>query len=290
MQSKRMILEEFAMDFDLSRIRCLALSEKFKLVNHIKLIYTEAQTASEHGIKSLEKSENYSVEKTYNLFALLLIDDVSYDTIKEIVRNYALNFEKSDTYYSQIAVLGMGIMMIEKGFTPDSILSFLMSLLGDDFLMDNMKYTGHMTAAEAAGFQFESQIEYKPFEGNLRLVKYNLLALLRIRDTNGLDAVRKIINGSYGDQKLKLYFNMMDVKATEVTDFMYDDLKETKRTDDRVRACGAYALLKGLDVFSTHYMFNSVIGKYSRFDKDSGEIEQELGLRMGEILAKAESK
>ncbi len=282
-----MVLEEFTMDFDMSRIRNLALSEKFTLVNHIKLIYTESQNAHKNGIKNLEKSENYTVNKTYNLFALLLVDDVSYDAIKEIVRNYAQNFEKSDTYYSQIAILGMGIMMIQKEFPADAILSFLMHLLGEDFLNNNLKYTGRMSAEEAAHFEFETQIEYKPFEGNLRRVKYDLLALLRLRDTKGLETVRSLINGKYGDPKLKLYFNMMDLSVPEVMDYLADDMKEALLTEDRVKAYGAYALLKGQDVFSTHYMFNSVIGKYSRFDKDSGEIEQELGLRLTEILAKA---
>jgi len=287
MESKRMVLEEFAMDFDLSRIRYLALPEKFKLVNHIKLIYTEALTASSSGIKSLEASRNYTVNKTYNLFAMLLVDDVSYETLKDIVRNYAMNFEKSDTYYSQIAVLGMGVMMIQKGFAADAILSFLIHLLGETFLSENLKYRGYMTADEAARFEFESQIVYKPFEGNLRRVKYDLLAMLRIRDTKGLDTVKDLINCSYGDPKLRMYYNMMAVSAPEVLEYLYDDLKETSLTEDRLKVYGAYALLKGLDVFSTHYMFNSVIGKYSRYDKDSGEIEQELNLRLAEIVTKA---
>lgn len=288
MDSKRMVLEEFAMDFDLSRIRYLALPEKFKLVNHIKLICTEAAIARTQGVKGLESSKNYTVNKTYNLFAMLLIHGVTYETLKEIVRNYAQNFEKSDTYYSQIAVLGMGVMMIDKEFSPDAIMNFLMHLLGEEFLSENLKYPGYMTAEEAARFDFASQIHYKPFEGNLRRVKYDLLALLRIRDTRGLDDVKAIINTSYGDQKLKLYFNMLAVSAPEVMEYLYDDMKETALTEDRLKVYGAYALLKGFDVFSTHYMFNSVIGKYSRYDKASGEIEQELNVRLAEILSKAQ--
>lgn len=281
-----MILEEFSMDFDMGRIHNLTLQEKFKIVNHIKLIYTEALTASKKGIKSLEKSENYTVNKTYNLFALLLVDDVSYETIKEIIRNYALHCEKSDTYYSQIAILGMGIMMIQKEFAPDAILSFLMHLLGDEFLNENLKYSGHMTPEEAAKFSFDSDIVYKPFEGNLRRVKYNLLGLLKLRDTQGLDKVRSVVNANHSDNRFRQYLNMMDVSVPEVTDYIYDDLKDAPITEDRLKVYGAYALLKGFDVFSTHYMFNSIIGKYSRFDKDSGEIEQELSNQLAEILAK----
>lgn len=282
-----MILEEFAMDFDLSRIRNLTVQDKFMLVNYIKLIYTESMKASQHGIKSLEKSENYSVNKTYNLFALLLVDDVPYELIKEIVRNYALHFGKSDIYYSHIAIFGMGIMMIQKEFGPDSILNFMMHLLGEDFLTVNMKYPGYMTSVEATQFEVTSQIEYKPFEGNLRRVKYDLLALLRIRDTHGLDAVSKIINHSFGDHMLKVVFNLMNVTVPEVRDYIYEDLKDSPLTEDQLKAYGVYTLLNELDVFSTHYMFNSIIGKYSRFDKDSSEIEQELGLRMDDILTKA---
>lgn len=282
-----MVLEEFAIDFDMSRIRYLALPEKFKLLNHIKLVYTEARKAAEGGIKSLEASENYTVNKTYNLFALLLVDEVPYETIKAIVRNYATNFEKSDTYYAQIAILGMGVMLIHKGFEPESTLSFLMHLLGEEFLSENLKYPGHMTAEEAAQFDFETQIVYKPFEGNLRRVKYNLLGLLKLRDTQGMDMVRKVVNGNHSDNKFRRYFNMMDVAEKDVVDYIYDDLQEVTHTEDRLKIYGAYALLKGLDIFSTHYMFNSLIGKYSRFDKDSSEIEQELSLNLTEILTKA---
>lgn len=285
-----MVLEEFAMEFDLNRIKSLAIWEKYKLLNHVKLIYTEALGASKNGIKSLEKSENYTSNKTYNLFALLLVDDVSYESINEIVRNYAQLFEKSDTYYAQTIILGTGVMMIQKEFPPDAILSFLINLLGTEFLNENLKYSGHMTPEEGAKFEFDSEIEYKPFEGNLRRVKYNLLGLLKLRDTQGLDAVRVVVNGNHSDNKFRQYFNMMDVTAPEVTDYLFEDFKDVAVTEDRLKVYGAYALLKGQDVFSTHYMFNSVIGKYSRFDKDSGEIEQELSLQLAEILMKAGQK
>lgn len=286
MDDKRVFLEELALEFDLNRIRELALPEKFKLVNHIKLIYTEARRAAEYGIKSLEKSENFTVNKTYSLFALLLIDDLPTDFIGDVVTNYARHFEKSDTYYAQVAVLGMGVMLIQKGFAPDATLNFLMNLLGDDFLAENLKYKGRMTDEEAAQFEFEKDIVYKPFEGNMRLVKYNLLALLKLRDTQGMDVVRKTIAGFTVDNRFKMYFNLMDVTEPDVMDFIYEELMQAERTELRLKVYGAYAILKGFGIHPTHYMFNSIIGKYSRFDKDSSEIEDEMNLRLEEILTK----
>ncbi len=290
MESKRLFLEEFAVEFDLNRIKHLALPEKFKLVNHIRLIYSEARALEQKRIKDLASSPNYTVNRTYNLFAMLLMHDVPGQYIHEIVRNYAHNFEKSDTYYAQITILGMGVMMIQKGYAPEAILSYLMHLLGDEFLVENLKYSGRMTDDEASHFEFDRQIVFKPFEGNLRRVKYNLLGLLKLRDTQGMEAVRRVVNGRHSDNRFRLYFNQMDLADEHVREVIFEDLKDEGPTENRLKIYGAYALHAGLDVFTTHYLFNSIIGKYSRFDKDSSEIEAELSQQLEEILEKAEIK
>lgn len=289
MESKRLFLEEFAVDFDLDRIKHLALPEKFRLVNHIRLVYSEAKALKQNRIRDLASSANYTVNRTYNLFAMLLMHDVPGEYIYEIVRNYAHNFEKSDTYYAQIAVLGMGVMMIQKGYDPDAILSYLMHLLGGDFLVDNLKYSGRMTDEEASHFEFDRQIEYKPFEGNLRKVKYKLLGLLKLRDTQGMDAVRTVVCSRQIDSRFRLYFNQMDLADSHVRDVIFEDLKNEGSTENRLRVYGAYALHTGLDIFTTHYLFNSIIGKYSRFDKESSEIEAELSQQLDGMLQTAEA-
>ena len=140
---KTEILQNIEDHIELDRIRNLPVTEKFKLYEYVKLIYTEAEYACKEGIKQLEMSPNYTINKTYNLFAMLLVNLGDYDLVKEIILNYARSFETSDTYYAQITITGMGLLMIEKQFDPDAIYHFLMSLLGTDFLIENLKTTAN---------------------------------------------------------------------------------------------------------------------------------------------------
>ena len=66
-------------------------------------------------------------------------------------------------------------------------------------------------------------------------------------------------------------------------------MKNTHLRDDRLRVACAYALFTGEDVYATHYLFNSIIGKYSRYDKDSSEIEKELGVHLAAIHEKVQA-
>ena len=85
MERKREILDEIARDFDLARIKNLSLPEKFKLVHYVKLIHREALFASREGMLNLEKSPFYTANKTYNLFAMLVVNGIKPDIFKEIV-------------------------------------------------------------------------------------------------------------------------------------------------------------------------------------------------------------
>lgn len=281
---KQLFLDELARDFDLERIKSLSLFEKFKFDNYATLVYHEALFASKEGLEKLDKSPNYTKNKTYTLFAMLAVNGTSYELIREIILNYAKCFEKSDTYYSKISIIGIGVMMIMKGFTPDAIFNYLMLLLGRDFLMENKKYSGCPADYDHAALELESGIVYKPYEGELRNLKYDMLALLKFSLDQGVEAASEVIQSRYGNDELKFFFNMMDVKTPEVQDLIFNELKTSRSRHRRILINGAYAILRGLDVVSTHYLFNSIIGKYSRYDKNSGEIESEVQSRLDVML------
>lgn len=283
------VLKDFSKEFDLPRILGLTFTEKFKLVNHVKLIYIEAHWASTHGIEHLNTSPNYTFNKTYNLFATLLVNGISSERLKEIILNYARNFEKSNTYYAQIAILGIGVLMINAHFTPDAINNYLMSLLGRDFLMENLHYVGKPEASDQIQLSEDSEINYKPFEGQMRDLKYELLALLRLRSQSSLLQTSAFINLTYGDKELQFFFNMLHTDQEEVAKALYGSLNKDLDTIQRLKLAGAYAIIKNEDTYTTHYLFNSIIGKYSRYDKDTGEIENELLAKLAIIQQKVKA-
>jgi len=280
---KRMFLEALAKDFDLERIKNLTLFEKFKFDDYVTLIYQEALFAEKEGVLHLDKSPNYTRNKTYTLFAMLVVNGTKFDIIKEIIQNYARSFEKSDTYYAKISILGIGVMMIMKGYSPDSIFNYLMLLLGRDFLLENKKYSGSPCEYENVELDLVDAIKYKPFEGELRKLKYDMLALLKIAHEKGQNHVVDLINNKYGNDELKFFFNMLNVQSVEMRDYLFVEFKKSNSRHRRILINGAYAILNKYDVVSTHYLFNSIIGKYSRYDKDSGEIEVEVQARLSEI-------
>lgn len=279
------ILQGIVDHIELERIRNLPVTEKFKLYEIVKLIYNEAEYATKEGFLQLEKSPNYTINKTYNLFAMLVVNLADYELTKEIILNYARSFENSDVYYAQITITGMGLLMIEKSFDPDAIYHFLMNLLGTEFLLENLHTNANADDLDLTSFKLDSTIKYKPFEGDIRKLKYELLALLKLRHEKGMDYVTNIINNKYDNRELAFYFNMLDSKSEEVLEYLHAEFRLKVNRRSRLLAEGAYALLKERSIISTHYLFNSIIGKYSRFDKRKEEIDAEINERLLEIEA-----
>lgn len=287
MGNKLCILSDISKSFDLERIKKLPVPEKFKLVEYSKLIHKEAALVSKGSLEDLKASVNYSSDKTYCLFAMLLVNGTDYDSLKEIILNYAQNFDKSDIYYGKIAFLGMGLLLIEKGFAADAITNFMLQMLGDDFLLNNLHYPGYLEHDEIDELVMDTVIKYRPFDVRFRKTKYDLLALIRLSEIEGLEYVKKIINENYGNRELSFYFNMLNISCPETLSVLYSNLKSDSLTYrmDHLLISGAYAILTKKDVFNSHYLFNSIIGKYSRYDKDSTEIEDEVNVRLKEIVA-----
>lgn len=285
MTEKNDAIIEIKEKFDLERIKNLSLSEKFKLAKLAKLIYTEALFANQSGIQNLDKSPNYTLNKTYNLFAMLVVNRIRYDVLQDIITNYAKNFKKSDSYYSQVSIIGIGLLLVVKDFDPKSILNYLMMILGEEFLINNQKYEGEITALTEEDITVKNHIDYEAFEGEMRKVKYELLALLELNHEKGSEFIAEIINNKYDERRMKFYYNMMNITNNVIKKEMYDEFNLNESRMNRLILGGAYAIHEGLNIFTAHYLFNSIIGKYSRYDKRVDEIQNEMKLRREEILS-----
>jgi hypothetical protein len=278
------VLKSIIDDIELDRIRNLPVTEKFKLYEFVKLIYTEAEYACKEGVLELQNSPNYTINKTYNLFAMLIVKLNDYDLVKEIIVNYAKNFENSDIYYAQITITGMGLLMIEKQFDPEGIYHFLMHLLGDEFLIDNLRTTANVKDINHSEFKLDSTIKYKPFEGDIRQIKYDLLALLKLRHEKDLNFVKEIINSKYAGLEIQFYFNMINANSNEVASYLYSEFMKKDSRRSRLIAAGANAIIEEKSIISAHYLFNSIIGKHSRFDKRKEEIDAEIMERLNDMI------
>jgi len=284
MNAKQDALIEIRNEFDLSRIKKLAVSEKFKLVKVAKLIYKEALFAEKEGITNLDKSPNFTVNNTYNLLAMLTVREIRYEVFKRIIINYSKNFERSDSYYSQFVLLGIGMMLMRKGFKPKVILNTIMVILGEDFLINNEKYIGYVKEEELEDVSLGLEIRYRPYEGSMREIKYDLLAMLKLSKDKGFDFVDKLINYSYGNRRLKFYFNIMDIGDKDVIEIMYNEFNKNLNRNDRLLMSGAYAIHDNCDLVATHYVLNSIVGKDSRESKDSHQVEDELKSTIEKLL------
>lgn len=281
----REVLMKIKEDFDLERIKSLPVSEKFVLVEYIKLIYLESIKAKKEGIYSLEQSENYTVDKTYNMFANLVVRGTDFKLLKEIIVNYAFNFEDSDIYYSKIVMLGIGTMMIDKKFLPEAILNYLLSLLGQGFLTNNLHSYG-LDKIMHGELRLDREVKYKTFETAYRKIKYDLLAMLDLRREKGVEYVSDIINNCYGNDRLRFYFNLLNFEDEDTRRMIYKAFRAEANHGDKLLLTGSYAILKNTPLFIAHYLFNSVLGKYSRYDKEMKEVLHEMNIRKEELCGK----
>lgn len=278
------LLSKIVENIELNRIKNLPVTEKFKLYEHIKLIYTEAEYASKEGILQLANSPNYTINPTYNLFAMLIVNLSDFDLIKNIVINYAKNFENSDIYYAQITITGMGLLMIEKQFPPESIYHFLLNLLGETFLLENIKTDASIKSVNMSDFSLDSSIKYKSFEGEHRQFKYDLLAILKLSHEKGMPYTLDLIEKKFPGSRLQYYLNMLQGNSESVSEYLNDDFNKQEIRSGRLIAAGAYCIFKAESIISTHYLLNSILGKYSRYDKRKEEIDLEILEHIKELV------
>ncbi len=283
MLDRKYVLGTIEEAFDFERLNHLSVPGKFQLVNFCGLIYQEALYAKRAGVLKLDQSPKYSSNKTYQLFAMLASNGMKFDNLRTIIANYARTHDHSDVYYAQTVILGVGLLLIEQAFEPQTIHSYLMHLLGKEFLLENQNYLGINNITIDDKIDVSQEIDYRPFEGNMREIKYDMLGILNYMHVNGFDATVELINNKYDNEDFKFYFNMLNVSSKEVCETIFRSYNKEESRTQRLMLAGAKALHDDLDLFTAHYLFNSIIGKYSRYNKDSNEIQNEAVERLALI-------
>ncbi|MBM7561049.1 hypothetical protein [Fusibacter tunisiensis] len=265
--------------FDLNRIKTLPITDKFRLINYIKLVSSASVVAKDFDLKAIQKSEYYNMDLTFQLFISLLTSGMSADVLSDIVEFYCANFENSDIYYAKCIILGAGTLMIQHGVDRDSIISFLMILLGDDFLRNNFSRILSEIDHLDINSENEISIKYKGRDYTYRALKYDLLAMLKARHEFGMDRVRKIINTEYDNKDLKFYLTLLDLDNLEISDYIYHKLMKDSPKMDCFLMTAVRSMLQGMEIMETHYLLNALIGKYSEFDQPYSEVLKDIEVR-----------
>lgn len=278
MKEALVMFEEFRNTFDFERIRAVAVPERFGLLNLCNLIYMEAQYARENGVKNLISSPNFNSNQTFKLYAMLVSTGVGYNFIRRVGSNYCRTFAKSDIYYAQNAFCAMGILMMIKEIEPIAIRNFLAHILGREFLLENAKFDARPSDKLEYKPSMLPEIKYKPYEGQMRELKYCLLALFKFSREHGIKKTEELINVECTGEGIAFYFNMLNVNCKATQRHIYDTYEKgtTSRTE-RIKLNGAMGILnENMDAYSLHCILNSIVGKYTMVELEKGEVQKEV--------------
>jgi len=279
------ITDYFESTFDLSRIKKLPITDKFRLINYIKLVGKANDIAKAKDIDAITESPIYNIDKTFHLFISLLASELSTEVISDIIECYAYNFDESDVYFAKIVMLGSGALMIQKGIESNAIRSYLISLLGDEFLKSNYQRMYNEKDILDINEENEINIKYKNFDMTYRKMKYDMLALRQIKTDQGAQKLREVIFKSYGSKELTLYYSLLDVHDKKISEYLYRKLMKDAPKMDRFLLTASRSMIRDVDIIDMHYLLNAVIGKYTNFLKPYSEVIEEIKLREKEILS-----
>lgn len=284
-QNHESVMSYFENAFDLSRVSKLPITDKFRLINYIKLVGEISDVALSGGTRAIADSPLYTKDRTFHLLLSLAVSKISPEMISDIVEFYAYNFEDSDVYYTKLIVLGAGTLMIQNGVETRAILSYLISLLGNDFLKNN--YQRIFDERKDLNFDEETiiEIDYKNFDYTYRKLKYDLLALLEMKRSYGHAKMRKTIFKYYDNEELKLYFSMLDVSDKEISEHLYRKMMADAPKMDRFLLTASRSIARDHEIIEMHYLLNAIIGKFTNFDKPYSEVIEEIKMREAEIRA-----
>ena len=278
------ITDYFENTFELDRIKKLPITDKFRLINYIKLVSKANDVAKQKGIDAITESYLYNVDKTFHLFVSLLASELSTDVITDIIECYAHNFNDSDVYYAKIMVLGSGVLMIQKGIESNAIISYLISLLGEEFLKNNYQRIFNERDILDITEENEINIKYKNLDMTYRKLKYDMLALRQIKTDQGHSKLREVIFKHYNNPELKLYFSLLDVHDKKISEYLYRKLMKDSPKMDRFLLTASRSMIRDVDIIDMHYLLNAIIGKYTNFLKPYSEVINEIKMREQEIL------
>lgn len=275
------IRQEIVSGIELDRILKLPVAEKFRILEYVKLIAQEAAYAEEFTAFRLKESPNYEKDQTYRLLVPLLVHDVSFDDMKRIILNYLYKFEQSDAYYSKFAILAMGILFIKRGVDSYTIFHTLLCMLGVNFLTENLRLVGYRQAFEKE-VEIDSIIRYKEYESTYRKTKYDLLAMGLLHIEEGKEALDEYILHHYKREKVVLLYSILsELPPGGFRLAIFNSLLYGGDDFDKMVLAGLYTVIRKSTLLVSHYMMNSMIGKYSHFDLRPEKVEAEVR----EILA-----
>lgn len=278
------ITEYFENTYDLERIKRLPITDKFRLINYIKLVGKANDIAKGAGIDAITKSPIYNIDRTFHLFISLLASDLSTETISDVIECYTHNFDESDVYFAKIAILGSGALMIQKGIETNAIISYQIALVGEEFLKNN--YHRIFSERDVLNITDENEIDikYKNFDMTYRKLKYDMLALRHIKRDQGHTKLREVIFKNYNNRDLNLYFSLLDVHDKKISEYLYRKLMKDSPKMDRFLLTASRCMIRDIDIIDMHFLLNAVIGKYTNFSKPYSEVVEEIKLREKEIL------
>ncbi len=278
------ITDYFEETFDLSRIKKLPITDKFRLINYIKLVGKANDIAKEKSIDAITTSPLYNIDKTFHLFVSLLASELSTEVISDVIECYAHNFDESDVYFAKIVMLGSGALMIQKGIESNAIRSYLISLLGEEFLKSNYQRMYNEKDILDINEENEINIKYKNFDMTYRKLKYDMLALRQIKTDSDNNKLREVIFKHYGNKELTLYYSLLDVHDKKISEYLYRKLMKDSPKMDRFLLTASRCIIRDVDIIDMHFLLNAVIGKYTNFLKPYSEVLEEIKLREKEIL------
>lgn len=279
------IVDYFEKNFDLEAIKGLPITDKFRLIEYVKLVGKVNELYQKGGMTAVKNSECYDADQTFYLILSLLDAKVPEAILGDLVRFYVHNFEDSDIYMSVLVVLGSGALFIKNGVDTSSIMSYQISLLGEEFLKNN--YTRIFGSRSELDFSEENKIniKYKDFDRTYRKLKYDLLALLNLRQEYGQKKLEELIYRVYGNKELQLYYSLLNVKNKSIADYLFEKHMAHSPKMDRFLLVACRSLIRNDEIIEMHYLLNSIIGKLTRFDKPYQEVIDEIKMRENEILA-----
>ncbi len=284
-KKNEMISDYVERAYDLSRISGLPITDKFRLINYIKLVGKATEVAREKDISDIKNTHFYEVDPSFHLLISLIASGIQSDMVSQIIEGYCHNFEDSDIYYAKLVILGAGTMMIQNGFDRDSVVSYLVTLLGDDFLRNNFGRIYEEKEVLDIDEENKITIKFKNFDYTYRKLKYDLLALLKIKREQGKAKVKDAIFTRCDNKDLKFYYTLLDLKSDEVSEYIYHKLMKDAPKMDRFIMTAVRCILTEKSILETHYLLNAIIGKYTRFEKPYSEVIDEIKLRETEILS-----
>ncbi len=279
--------EEIYSIFDSRRIRNIALPEKFRLIEFIKMIAQEASALEANNYKGFPNNYEKNKDHTYRMLIYLYEIGVDIEDFKQIVVNYLDNYEFSDIYYAKFAILGMGIILFYEERKAFTIFNALLSLLGQEFLTYNLKYYGYKNQISSMSNP-ESIIRYKEYETKFRKVKYDLLAMNYLAKEEGTYILEKYIKEFYNVDKMSLFFSLLYDIEDDFREGVYQRLQRDADSLDKMILTGIYCILKGKNIIVSHYYLNSIIGKYDHSGERPQKVKDEAYQRYEEMLHEME--